>query len=169
MRGLAETQHHVVRDVDDVRDRPHAGRGDARLQPGRRGADVDVGEHATGPPGAEVGRLDAYADVILGPAVAGRIRLGAGPWRESGVEHRRHLAGDPVHAQAVRPVGRDLEFHHRLGDRQHVGQRGAGLELAGQQHDALVILGQLELVLGEDHAVRLDTAQLRPLQLHAAG
>ena len=40
--GLPEREHHVVRHVDDVRDRPHAGRGQPRLQPHRRRANHSV-------------------------------------------------------------------------------------------------------------------------------
>jgi hypothetical protein len=38
--------HHVVRDVDDVRDRAHVGQIEARAQPLRRRADGDVAEDA---------------------------------------------------------------------------------------------------------------------------
>src|SRR5205085_10142945 len=38
----AEREHHVVGDVDDVRDRADAGVPQARLQPRRRPADRDV-------------------------------------------------------------------------------------------------------------------------------
>ena len=55
---LPGQQHHVVRDVDDVVDRALAGGHQARLQPGRRGADRDVRERPRGEARAEVGRLD---------------------------------------------------------------------------------------------------------------
>ena len=44
VQRVAEREHHVVRHVDDVRDRPHAGADQARLQPARRLADRDVAE-----------------------------------------------------------------------------------------------------------------------------
>src|SRR5213076_968752 len=44
MQRVAERQHHVVGDVDDVRDRAHPGREQARLQPERRRPDPDVAE-----------------------------------------------------------------------------------------------------------------------------
>ena len=43
---LAGGEHHVVRDVHDVRDRALAGRRQALLEPERRRADLDVLEHA---------------------------------------------------------------------------------------------------------------------------
>ena len=46
VQRLGGQQHHVVGDVDDVVDRPLAGRDQPRLQPQRRGADRHLGEHA---------------------------------------------------------------------------------------------------------------------------
>ena len=42
VQRLAGHEHHVVRDVDDVGDRPLAGGHQPRLQPRRRGPDRDV-------------------------------------------------------------------------------------------------------------------------------
>ena len=47
VQRVAEREHHVVRDVDDIRDRAHAGREQARLQPHRRRGDADVLEEAS--------------------------------------------------------------------------------------------------------------------------
>ncbi len=107
-------------------------------------------------------------DVVLHPPLAGRLRLAARPRRQVGVERGRHLAGDAVHREAVGPVGGDLELHHLVGDRQHLGQRGARLEVAGEQHDPLLLAGQLQLALRQDHPVGLDAPQARLLQHGAA-
>ena len=46
VQRLGGQQHHVVGDVDDVVDRPLPGGAEPRLQPGRRGPDLHVGEDA---------------------------------------------------------------------------------------------------------------------------
>ena len=60
VQRLAGQEHHVVRDVDDVRDRALAGGGQARLEPRRRRADLHVLEHARGEARAQVGDLDGH-------------------------------------------------------------------------------------------------------------
>ena len=80
----AEREHHVVRDVDDVRDRAHAGVPQPRLQPERRLADRDVAEDAADEAQAALGIVDPDADRlvavlrrVLRPASAAARRRGA--------------------------------------------------------------------------------------------
>ena len=90
--------------------------------------------------------------------------------REPGAGRGVHLARDAVDAEAVRPVGRDLELEHLGRDRQHAGQRLPDLQAVVLEHDRLVVVGaDRQLVLGEDHPVRRDAAQLRLLELRAVG
>jgi hypothetical protein len=164
---LAREQHHVVRDVDDVVDRPLPGGRQPRLQPQRRRADrhvlVEPGREAR----AQVGVLDLDrharhlpgADRIVRPRRWAERRAGGGV----------HLAGDAVDAQAVGPVRRDLELEHVGGDREHVGERRARLEVLGQDHDPGVLGADGDLVLGEDHPVGLHAAQLRAAELGPVG
>ena len=58
VQRLPGEQHHVVGDVDDVRDRALAGGHQPRLQPQRARSDLDVLEHARGEARAQVGTLD---------------------------------------------------------------------------------------------------------------
>ena len=169
MRGLADRQHDVVRDVDDVRDRAHARGGDAGLEPQRRWAHLDVGEHAAGPARAEIRRVDPRGDVLIGGAGALGRRLGPGPRREVGVERGRDLPRDAVDVLAVRPVRRDLELEHVVGDREVVDQGVAYRPVGGEQHDPGVVLAQVELALREHHPVRLDAAELGDPELGAVG
>ncbi len=100
----------------------------------------------------------------------GRARILAPRRRgERGAGGRVDLARDAVDAEAVGPVGRDLELEHVGGDRQHVGERRAGLERRVEHHDPVVVGADRELVLGEDHPVGLDAAQLGPLEPRAVG
>jgi hypothetical protein len=79
------------------------------------------------------------------------------------------LARDAVEAQAVGAVGRDLELEHLGGDREHIDERRARRELLVEDHDARVLGADPELVLGQDHPVGLDAAQLGHAELGAVG
>ncbi len=165
---LPGEQHHVVGDVDDVVDRALAGRHQPRLQPQGRRRDRHVLEQPRGEAGAQVGR--PHVDGEAGDRVARGVRV-LRPRRrgERRVRGGVHLARDAVDAQAVRPVRRDLELEHVRGDRQHVGERGAGGERLVEDHDPVVVRADLDLVLGQDHAVGLLPAELGLLQPHPAG
>ena len=97
VQRLSGKQHHVVRDVDDVGDRPLTGGHQTRLEPRRRRPDLHVLEHAGGETRAELRALDAdlaLADLaagmrVLGPRRRAQRRLGRGV----------HLPGDAVDAR----------------------------------------------------------------------
>ncbi len=169
MQRLAAGQHRVVRHVDDVGDRPHPGRHQPRLQPGRRGADRHVLEHARHEALAAVG-LDRHGGALDGTARAGI--LCPGRRRQSRARRGMDLPRDAVEAEAVRPVGRDLQLEHVRGDRQHLGERGARREtvrgravaVGREHHDPRSLDADLQLRLAEDHPRRLDAAQLRLAQ-----
>ena len=110
---LAELDEHVVRDVDDRADRTDTGRLQARRHPRRGRPDGHVG-HGGGVPRAELVVFDRDAsdasDAPVGSAARAIVAFGAaGRLRERQVVRRRHLARQPDHAQAVGPVGGDLE------------------------------------------------------------
>ena len=158
VQRLAGQQHHVVGDVDDVVDRPLAGGDQPRLQPRRRRADRHVLEGARGEARAQVGCLDV--DLDAGDRVAGGPRV-VGPRRrrQRRAGRRVDLARDAVDAEAVRPVGRDLELEHVGGDRQHLGQRRAraiGVASSSSTMIPSCVGADRELVLGQDHPLRLD-------------
>ena len=72
VQRLGGREHHVVGDVDDVRDRPLAGRHQPLLEPQRRRADLHVLEHARGEAQADLG-VDLDRHVVLGAVVAARL------------------------------------------------------------------------------------------------
>ena len=77
------------------------------------------------------------------------------------------IAGDAADAERIRPVGRDGDVDHRIVE---AGIDGIGLadrRILGQVDDALVIVGDAELALRQQHAVRFDAADDALLELHA--
>ena len=108
---LAELEHHVVGDVDDVVDRADAG----GLEPlGSQAGDGPMRdlEHLRAVARAEVGVLDGDVErLAAGPA---------GPASRSVRQLQRQRPRSPTpraradHAQAVGPVRGDLEVDHRL-------------------------------------------------------
>jgi hypothetical protein len=167
---LADREHHVVGDVDDVVDRPLSRRDQPLAQPERRRANLDVLEDARGEAQADVGVGDLDARVVLRAVAAGR--LGVGGCRvlaQRSAGRRVDLTCDPVDRQAVGSVRRDLELERLVGDRQDIGERRAGGERVAEDHDPLVLVAQAQLVLGADHPVRLDAAQLGLAELRAVG
>ena len=99
VQRLAGEQHHVVGDVDDVGDRALPGGHQPRLQPRRRGADLDVLEHPRGEARAQVRALDGdlrrpraspAAAGVLGPR---RRRQRRRRWRRGPRGRRRRSPG----------------------------------------------------------------------------
>ncbi len=160
MQRVAEREHHVVRHVDDVRDRPHTRAAQARAQPERRGADRDVAEETADVARAAGGILDAHVDGVV--ARAGGI--GSGQRLELAVEKRGHLTRDSVNGEQVGPVACRLDLEDLLDEREHIGERSARFERVVEDDDSLVIGTEVHLVLGEDHPLRHLAAQLAPLE-----
>ena len=188
VQRLRGHQHHVVGDVDDIGDRTQPGGDETRTQPGRRRADRHFAERACRKARAEVGHLHSYRGEILDTGAA--RRLGVGLPRRIGQRRagdRVDLAGDAVDAHAVDPVGIEVELEHGLRNRQHAVQRSAGnksrrlLRFASggggvrsrtgfaQDQDPLILFAKAQFGLGQDHAVRLDPAQLRRPELLPVG
>ena len=153
----AEREHDVVRRVDDVRDRPHAGGQQPRLQPGRARLDARAAKDPADVARAGLEILDANVHLLV--AVARRI--GSRRRRQLGARQRGDFARDPVDGREIRPVEAGLDLEHGLGEREHVGERRSRLELVREHHDPAVVGAELELALGQDHPARELAAQLR--------
>ncbi len=157
---VAEREHHVVRHVDDVRDRADAGGAQPRLQPDRRLRDLHVAEQPADIARAALGVVDPD----LHRLVAVARRLDAGRRRKLAAEQCRDLARDPVDRKQIGPVARRLDVEHLLGERQHVGERRPRHQRGVEHHDPVVVGAEVDLVLGEDHPLRHLTAQLAPVE-----
>ncbi len=116
---------------------------------------------------AQVGGGDLDGERLVGRGAAQHRRSGGGRRRQLEPRRRRHLAGDAVDAEAVRPVRGELELEHRLAHRQVVLQRRADDPFVGQDHDAGALLLVAELLLAHHHAVALDAAEVGLLELEA--
>ena len=163
VQRVAEGEHRVVGDVDDVRDRPHPCRQQSCLEPDRRRPARDVAEEPADVTRAAFEVVDLHADLLVAVAAG----IGAGLRSELEVVERGHLARDAVHRQQVGTVVERFELEHLVRERQHVAERRPGLEAVLEHHDAGVIDAELDLVLGEDHAVAHLSAYLAALEQEA--
>jgi hypothetical protein len=106
VRGPAELEHDVVRDVDQRRDGALAAAGQALGHPGRRlRRGVDAADDAAGEAPAQVGRLDLHPQHRR---VADRNGIDARRFQRR-VGDRRELARDAPDAEDVSEIGRRLE------------------------------------------------------------
>ena len=167
VQRLAVGEHHVVGHVDDVADGAHAGVREARLEPRRGVGDGDAADDGGAVPRAEVRVGDLDLDGRGGRSAAERARRRDGRRRQLQTGRRRDLTGDAVDAEAVRPVGRQLELEHGLAHRQVALQRLADDPRVREHGDAGALLLVAELLLAHDHAVALDAAQVGLLELEA--
>ncbi len=169
MERLSGREHHVVGDVDDVRDRALAGRHQPLLQPQGRGTDLHILEDARGEAQADL-RVDLDRGVVVDRVASAGLGVGLG--RVLGQRcagHRMQISRDPVDAHDVRPVGRYLELQHLVGYRQVIGERRADREALREHHDPVMVLADADLVLGEDHPGRRHPAQLGLAERAAVG
>ena len=164
---LAELEHHVVRDVDQRVDGPHAQGEEAPLHPAGRRSDRHVAEHPGTEAPAEVGVVDLHRD-RLGGRGAGRGDLGRRE-REGKVERGSQVAGEPGDRHGVGPVGVDLEVPEHVGDdAEGVGERGARVGRDVEDADAGVVVAQAQLAAGAEHAVGELAADLAAADLHTS-
>ena len=151
VQGLAQLQHHVVRDVHDQRDRPHARSEQPSLHPPRRRRLRVDAVHAAG---------DEAQAALVGEGDRPSVALGG---RHDDAARRvdvvdvggdRDLAGQPAHGERVAAVRRDVELDHRVvraEQRERVVARLGGVR--GQHEDARVVGADAELAHRGDHAV----------------
>ena len=166
--GLTQLEHHVVGDVDDRVDRSHAGSGQAGRHPRRRLPDGDVVEYPGAEPLAEVRGLDRDGRALGG----GWIQLGEHrlPVGERNTELGGQVTGHSGHRQGVGPVAFDVDVEQHIGlDPERIGQRLTQGEPAGEDVDAVGVLGDPQLGGRAQHPVGPLTPHLSAGDLQAAG
>ena len=168
--GLAELEHDVVRGVDDVVDRAHAGQQQALGDPARRRGDGDVAQDGNREPGAKVGRLHRRARRLLHRPAAGGRRRRFGQ-RERQLQAAGQIAGDPRNAPGVGTVALDRNVEDGVDpqpERLHDRRPRLARRLVAQDQQARAVVGETELLARAQHAVGRDAAQLALADLEAA-
>ena len=164
VQRLPEIVRDVVGDVDDVRDRADADASQAGLQPERRGRDPHARERSRGEAGTERGIVDRDVHELARRAVADCVGLALVERTQTQVEDGGDVAGDTSHRQQVGSVRQDLEVEHDVTQRDARGERLTRRVALAEDQDAPVLVGDLELALGEDHAVGEQTSELGALE-----
>ena len=168
VQRLAHLQHHVVRYVDDVVDRAHAG----------RDAGAPASTPATARPSRARRRRRGSAGRGRGPRSSRRSLSSVGGLALSGVDalggSRHFCAGDCAATSQATPStdsqsGRfGVTSMSKIVSPRYSRSGCADRRVFRQHEDALVRLGEAELLLGADHARRLDAADLRRLERTAS-
>ena len=127
--GLAQLEHHVVGGVDDVADRPHAGRQQPHLDRVRRRPDADAADPAAHEAGAQVRVLDLDRQAV-GDRHARLLDARSSGEADRRAGRGRHLAREADQAQGVAAVGLhvDVEDHVAV----QVGQGGPKRRAGGR-------------------------------------
>ena len=137
VQRAAEREHHVVRHVDDVRDR-------AQPRP-RRVARSQAATGRSEHPGT-AGRCSAgnrARSSIRTSTGSSPARLGSSPGcGASRPRERRHLAREPVDREEIGPVPGRLDLEHVVREREHVTERRSGLDRLGQDENPGVVAGR---------------------------
>ena len=158
LRGVEHMQRpgavigHEVGDIDQRVDRPQPDRGQALLQPFRRRAVLDAAHQPQRKARTQCGVLDRHLHR------AGEFALDL---LDAGIPELAHvgggeIAGDAVHAGAVLPVRRQVDFDHGIAEPGPLRVGRADRRVGRQLHDAVVILGDLQFGRRAQHAAALD-------------
>ena len=160
VQRVAELEHDVVRDVDDVVDRALPGGLQPLLHPARRGPDADALDDRRDVARAEVRVVDRHGGGVLD----GLVALGVVVVREAQLraEDGSRLARDADHVHHVGPVRPGVHVQHHVAE--VVGERRAHRRIRRQLEDALVLVGEPQLALGQHHPRGLDAANARGLE-----
>ncbi len=142
VQGLAEFQHHVVGDVDDVVDRPHAGPDQPLLHPEGGWPDGDVPDVGGGIAGAQFGIGDLQRQEVGRRRDLRRVSIQHldDVLLERGVEQGCYLAGDAEDRLQVAERPLDVETQDRVA--HVVGQRKAHRGVVRQVDDVDLRLGE---------------------------
>ena len=162
VRWPAESEHQVIGDVHNARDRALACGDQTALHPFRRSAIRNTAYHAaiegraafwifstdldrTGEAGFDIGRLN---------------RL------ECAEARCRQIAGNALHAHTIRAVGRDRHIEHRTSV-VIICKGLANRRIGGQLNNPVMLVAQLQLAYAAHHTVRFHPANSALAKLHS--
>ena len=145
---------HEVGDVDQRVDRPQPDRGQPLLQPFRRRAVLDAAHQPQREARAQRGvfhrhlhRAGEFALDLLDAGILELAHVGGG-----------EIAGDAVHAGAILPVRRQIDFEHGIAEAGPLRVGRADRRIGRQFHDAVMVLGNFQLGRRAQHAAALDAS-----------
>ena len=162
MRGAPIGKHQIVRQIDQQRDRLLPRALQALLEPVRRCA-VCHAPHHTAIKGGAAFRI-VCANVYR--ACARAFKLGKSNRFERAQARRCQIAGNPVNAHAIRPVGRDRHVNYGRGA-VIIGKALADARLGWKLDNPIVVIAQFQLARGAHHAVGFDPANGALTKLHS--
>ncbi len=145
---------HEIGDIDQRIDRPQADRGEMFLQPFRRRPVLDATHQPQGETWTQRGVLDRHLHR------AGEFAFDRADRRIPKLAHvgGRKITGDAMHAGAILPVRRQVDFQHGIAEPGPFGVWRANRRVGRQLHDAVVIIGDLQFGRRAQHAAALDAA-----------
>ena len=172
VHGLANLQHDIVRDVNDVGDAAQTAQGQLTAHPAWGLARRDVADIMANVARAEILGLDADGQARI-HIVADRV-VGGGHL-EGLVQHCCNLARNAEHTLAVGAVGRDGNIKNVVVKADDLLNRRAGdsvlrqIEQAVDLGTGVQIIVQAQFLTAAQHTVGLDAHQGLRLDFYAAG
>ena len=173
MHRLAIFHHDIVCNVNNVIDRAHTGIADTLLHPFRRRCNFHVFDHTGCITRAEIGVFNDNPGQISNIA-PGFCRNSRFMQLQCFPECHSSFTGKPDHAEAVRPVGRDLKINNMIIKPQFHRHILAGCIITLENQNPVfysvreIVLGHTELPERTEHTVRRDTAQRLGFDFNAA-
>ena len=154
-----------IGDIDQRVDRTQADRDEPALQPCRRGAVFHPAHQPQRESGAERGRrpeVERHLHRAWEPPVD---RLDACVPELAHVGGRE-VARDAVDAGAVGAIGREIDLDHGIVEAGPLRVIRAHRRGIGEFDDAFMVVGDLQLEFGHQHAAALDPADLADAERH---
>ena len=172
MHRLANLQHDVVGDVNDVGDAAQAAQSQLAFHPARRWAGGDVVDIVADVARAEVRGFNGDGQAVIGSVGDGVV---GGGHLEGLAQHGGNLAGNAQDALAIGAVGGDGDVKDVIVQADDLLNGGAGDGILGQVKQAvdlsagIQVVVQAQFLAAAKHAVGLNAHQGLGLDLDAAG
>ncbi len=172
MHRLTEFKHDIIRDIDDIIDRPDTDRNQTVAQPLGRGLDLDTGNRQAKIAGAKVFFGDFYPEsgvITVDPDII--LAIFTHILDERRIEKNRDLPGHAIMPPEIRTIGNRLivDFENIIIESEISRKEFTELGALAQVHYPAMIITETELILCAEHALRLFPADLGRFDLEAVG